>query len=442
MGRKIIVAGGGHGGITAGMLLAQNGYDVTVYEKNSRENMGHDWTDIFDKKGFTAVGLEMPDKELYKLKHDMTFYGPAMQTALHQNTPIDQLEIQMERRDIYNYIIEHAEKAGVKFVFDCDVKSAILYGNRIVGIKTENGDEFADLIIDACGIDSPVRKSLPGSLGIQRESIEYEQFYVYRAFWNKTAEVPDIDRFKLIMLPENKLGISWVATEDDYTDVLIGRFHEFDMDEVDRSMDVLRSENPSIGTEILRGGKFVKIPVRQPLGVLVADGYAAIGDSAFMTVPIIGSGIANSFKAARILADAVIADTDKAYSAESLWTYQTEFYKQLGSSLAPLACIKLMLARLQGHELDYIFATGILNADDMTIGADSTSLGAMLSGMRLDDIKTKLSGLIHDKTVLKKVVRMGLELVKATAVTSAMPKKYDRMHVLKWVRQYNECFKI
>ena len=48
MGYKIIVAGGGHGGITAGMLLAKHGYDVTVYEKNTRENMGHDWTDIFD----------------------------------------------------------------------------------------------------------------------------------------------------------------------------------------------------------------------------------------------------------------------------------------------------------------------------------------------------------------------------------------------------------
>lgn len=441
MGRKIIVAGGGHGGITAGMLLAQNGYDVTVFEKNSRENMGHDWTDIFDKKGFAAIGLELPDKDLYRLKHDMTFYGPAMQTALHQNTPADQLEIQMERRDIYNYIITHAEKAGVKFVFECAVKSAILYGNRIVGIKTENGDEFADLVIDACGMDSPVRKSLPGSLGIQRESIEYEQFYVYRAFRNKTAEVPDIDRFKLIMLPENKLGISWVATEDNYTDILIGRFHEFDMDEVNRSMDVLRSENPSIGTQTLRGGCFAKIPVRQPLGVLVADGYAAIGDSAFMTVPIIGSGIANSFKAARILADAVIADINNAFSAETLWKYQTDFYKYIGASLAPLACVKLMLARLEGHELDYIFATGILNADDMTIGADSTSLGAMLSGMKLDDIKTKVSGLINDKTVLKKVVRMGLELAKATAVTASMPKKYDRIHVLKWVRKYNDCFK-
>lgn len=441
MGRNIIIAGGGHGGITAGMLLAQNGYTVTVYEKNSRDSMGHDWTDLFDKKAFAAVGLDMPEKSLYKLKTDMTFYGPAMKTPLHQNTPVDELEIQMERRDIYNYIIDHAEKSGVNFVFDCEISSAILYGNRIVGIRTSQGDKFADLIIDACGIDSPVRKSLPPSLGIQRETCEFEQFYVYRAFWNRTADVDEIDKFKLIMLPENKAGISWVAAEEGYSDVLIGRFKELDMAEVERSMAVMRNENPCIGEEKLRGGQFAKIPVRQPLGVLVADGYAAIGDSAFMTVPVIGSGIANSFKAARILADSIISDADNAFSVESLWTYQTEFYKKIGAALAPLACVKLMLTRLEGHELDYIFAKGILNADDMTIGADDTSLGAMLGGMQFDDIRKKVTGLINDKKVLKKVLRLGMEIAKATVVTAAMPKKYNRMAVLKWVRQYNECFK-
>ena len=441
MGNKIIVAGGGHGGITAGMLLAKHGYDVTVYEKNTRENMGHDWTDIFDKKGFTALGLDLPDESLYNLKHDMTFYGPAMETALHQNTPVDQLEIQMERRDIYNYIIYHAEKAGVKFVYGCEITGAVLFGNRIVGIKTADGEIYADLVIDAAGMNSPVRKSLPHWLGVQNNSIDYEQFYVYRAFWNKTAEVDDINAFKVLMLHENKLGITWVATEEEHTDVLIGRFKPFDMAEVDRTMASLRKDNDSIGTEMLRGGQFVNIPVRQPLGVLVADGYAAIGDSAFMTVPIIGSGIANSFKAARILADAVIADIDNAFSAETLWKYQTEFYKKIGSGLAPLACVKLMLTRLEGHELDYIFRTGILNADDMTIGADSTNLAAMLGGMAPADIVTKLKGLINNTVVLKKVVRMGLELLRATAVTSAMPKKYERKAVLKWVKQYNSCFK-
>ena len=65
----------------------------------------------------------------------------------------------------------------------------------------------------------------------------------------------------------------------------------------------------------------------------------------------------------------------------------------------------------------------------------------MFSGMSPDDIKIKLTGLIKNKTVLSKVARMGIELVKATAVTAAMPKTYEKEKVLKWVKSYNDCFK-
>ncbi len=439
MGKRIIVAGGGHGGIAAAMLLSQRGYDVTVYERNTRANMGYDWTDIFDRKGWSAVDIPMPSTDKYELKQDMTFYGPAMEKALRQNTEDDKKEIQMERRDIYAHLIEHAEKAGVKFQYEENIEEPILFGNRVVGIKTDKGEYLADLVIDACGLNSPVRRGLPSSMGIQNNSIEYEQFYIYRAFFNKTAEAED--KFKVILLPNNELGISWIATEEDHTDVLIGRFQPFTREYALEQIDKMRESSPSIGTEILRGDSFANIPVRQPLGVLVADGYAAIGDSAFMTVPIIGSGIANSLKAARILADAISSDNTCSYSAETLWTYQRNFYKEIGAALAPLACVKLLLTRLEGHELDYIFAKGILNADDMTIDADSTSLGAMLSGMSINDIKIKLDGLINNKVILGKVVKMGLQLAKATAVTAAMPTSYNRKTVLRWVEEYNSCFK-
>ncbi len=441
MGNKIIVAGGGHGGIAAAMLLAKRGYEVTVYEKNAKGKMGYDWTDIFDKKGWTAVGIPLPDKSKYKLKQDMTFYGPAMETALTQHTEEDKKEIQMERSDIYAHLIEHAENAGVKFEYEHNIERPVFLGNRVVGIKTDKGEFLADLVIDACGLNSPVRRAMPASTGIQNNPVEYEQFYVYRAFFNKACEVAEKDKFKLILLPNNELGISWVATEEEHTDVLIGRFRPFDREYAMGQIEMLRAGNPSIGTEIIRADDFANIPVRQPLGVLVADGYAAIGDSGFMTVPVIGSGIANSLKAAKILADAISSDCTGSYSAETLWTYQKNFYKEIGAALAPLACIKLLLTRLEGPELDYIFAKGILNAEDMTIDADSTSLGAMLGGMSMDDIKTKLNGLVNNKVILSKVVKMGLQLARATAVTAAMPTTYNRKTILRWVEEYNSCFK-
>ena len=113
MCKKIIVAGGGHGGIATASLLSQKGFDVTVYEKNTRENIGYDWTDIFDPKAFNVAGIPMPSENLYELKTDMTFYTPAGNTPIRQRVPDDKAEIKMERKDIYNHLITHAENNGV-----------------------------------------------------------------------------------------------------------------------------------------------------------------------------------------------------------------------------------------------------------------------------------------------------------------------------------------
>ena len=442
MGKKIIVAGGGHGGIGCAALLAKNGFDVTVYEKCERKDIGYDWTDIFDKKAFAAIGMDMPSEDKWCLKNDMTFYGPNMTVALVQNTPVEALEIQMERKVLYDCIIEYAENCGVKFEFGNAVEAPIMLGNRVVGIKTEKGEAFGDLVIDSCGMNSPVRSKLPAYLGIQHEAQPFERFYVWRGFYEK-LECDNIpDKFRLMLFHKGKLGISWVAEEENYTDVLIGRFIEPDTDEVERTLAVLREENGHLGQKLVRGGAFAQIPVRQPLAVLVADGYAAIGDSAFMTVPIIGSGIANSMKAAKILADVICGDKTESYSAAALWKYQKEYWAQIGSSMAPMAAVKLLLTRLEPQELDYIFERGILTAEDMTISADTTSLFDMVKDMlEPESLKAKVTGLAGNPAVLKKILRMVKDIAAATVATTLMPKTYEVNKVKKWAELYNGCFK-
>ena len=442
MGKKIIIAGAGHGGLAAGALLAEKGFDVTVYEKKKETELGYDWTDIFAPGALAIAGIPMPEKDKFSYKENMTFYSPDCKKGLVQNVPEDQLEIKMERRDIYELLVSHARKNGVKFVFECEVRSALLFGSRVAGIKTDKGEFFADLVIDAAGMDSPLRKSLPSFLSVEREEGEFSRFYVYRAFYNKASDEPAKDPYKVYMLPQGNLGIGWVASEEDFTDVLIGRFAPLSQEEINSSLETMQKENPRLGTEVKRGGQLVSIPVRQPLSVLVADGYAAIGDSAFMTVPIIGSGIANSFKAARILADAVIADKNCAFDTASLWKYQTDFYKKLGGGLAGLACVKLLLAKLRPQELDYMFSTGVLTANDLTIGADSTSLLAMLSGIAPADIANKVKRVVKDKALLKKILSAGKRMAKVTAVVAAMPKKGSKEAIFAWAKKYENCFKL
>lgn len=440
MGKKIIVAGLGHGGIAAAALIAKQGYDVTVYEKKSEGTLGYDWTDIFAPQALEIAGMKMPPEDKYEYKEDMTFFNPSFTQKLQQHVPQDKLEIKMERKDIYEHFINHALECGVKIVYDCEVKAPIVLGNRVVGIKTEKGDVYGDLVIDACGMRSPVRTNLPSFFGIDKDVEDHERILIYRAFFNVASEEEAEAKFKVMLFPGGIKGVSWIASEDDHTDLLIGRFEEFDMAEVERFSDFLRETNPRLGKEKIRGGQFVEIPVRQPPAIMIADGYAAIGDSAFMTVPLIGSGIANSLKAAKVLSDTVASDKEAVFSAETLWKYQTGYYKILGNGLAPLACIKLMLLTLTPEEIDYVFEKEILTDDLITIGADFTGIGNV---MKFDpkDLINKAKQVCSDTELLKKIINCGVRMGKVSAACTMMPKKWNENRVKAWAKVYNFSFK-
>lgn len=437
---KIIVAGMGHGGLAAAGILAKNGYDVTVYEKKSEGALGYDWTDIFDPKALAAAELPMPPENLYTYKEDMTFFNPAMTVGLRQHVPADQREIKMERRDIYDLLIRNAEKNGAKLVYDCKVRRPITAGSRVVGIATEKGDIYGDLIIDACGMESPVRMNLPAGMPIEKTVGRKDRISIYRAFFDRADRNEVQDKFKVILFAEGICGITWIATEEEHTDLLIGRFADLDEKEVSRVANSLRKSHPQLGTKVMRGGQFVQIPVRQPLSIMVWDGYAAIGDSAFMTVPLIGSGIANALRAARYLADTVMADANGRYDCETLWQYEVRYFRELGQGLAPLAAAKRLLLNMAPQDIDYFFESGTLNEDNITMTADFHSLFDLI---RFDpaDLMKKGRNLCKNKDAMKKLLSGLPKIAGAMAASAAIPHRWEERTVLRWAKRYSACFK-
>ncbi len=440
MSKKIIVAGLGHGGIAAAAMLADAGYDVTVYEMKAVGTLGYDWTDIFDPKALKIAKIPMPDEDKYEYKEDMTFVSSNGVSKLYQHVPHDELEIKMERKDIYDHLIKNAVDKGVKIVYECEVQKPIMLGNRVAGIRTSKGDFFADLIIDACGMNSPVRRNLPSSLMIQKEITRQQKVTIYRAFYNKASDVEVADKFKVLLRPQGTESIAWVASEEEHTDLLIGRFEDYDMDDVEEFAEWLRPDNPRLGTEVVRGGQFVEIPVRHPLSVMVADGYAAIGDSAFMTVPLIGSGIANSLKAARILAETVINDPTQGFGVEALWKYQVLFFKHLGTGLAPLECVKNLMFKFTPEDLDYCFTSGLLTDYNVTMTANFGSFYDVIDFFDINDLLNKAKQACSDITFLKKFINTGNKISLVTATCLAIPRRWDRKLVEIWAKGYDKIF--
>lgn len=436
---KIIVAGGGHGGIAAAALLAKGGLDVTVYERHKREDMGYDWTDIFNRHSLKAAGMDMPPEDKYSVKTDVTFYGPSERNPFVQRSPKNQPEIKMERKDIYNHIIGFAEECGVKFEYGVTVEAAECLGNRVVGIKTDKGVFLGDLIIDACGCNSPVRKSLPYSCGIQKEMGDYEKFYCYRAFYNRINRDIPAEAFKLTLFPHGVHGIGWVMAEDEWADVLVGKFEPFKKDETKEFVEYLRTINPCIGKKKIRGGQFAEIPVRQSLAVMIADGYAAIGDSAFMTIPLLGSGMDNAFKAAGILADTVLKDEQKAYSRETLWDYQYRYYKKVSSTCAPLAALRNLLINITPEQIDNLF--------DCDVEAVRQKMSKLNRITEKDEVKDFLEILLilknasKDRALKAELAASFRKIAKLSVIISQMPKEYSENAVLSWAQKYNRVFR-
>lgn len=436
---RILVAGAGHGGLAAAIKLAREGFGVTVFEKSSRDAMGLPQKDVFDKNTFSCVDLPSP-KKITVCKNQLTIV-PLEKTTAPLTLPHSEDEaIIMERKVLINHLLQLAQKSGVDIQYDCAVIKPILLGSRVAGLETSRGSFYGDLIIDSCGVDSPVRNNLPGFMNVNREIKDFDVLYAYRAYFEKNKGVPEPETdYDILAKNDGTVGFSWVVTEDDCVDVLICRFSPLTPNDVLDELQMISSEYPHMSKNFIRGGLYQKIPVCQPLGVLVADGYAAVGDSAFMTVSTKGSGITYSIKAGSMLADTVLNDTDGLYNTETLWEYQYRFFKEIGFSAARHALMKNLMTYFTAQEVNDLLKAGVFTTED--INQLMTNKFDNLFGVQGRALIKEKIRLVRENPILKeKFSDFAVWMGKLAVTETYFPNKYDRKDVQKWVNKYNDFF--
>ncbi len=433
--KKIIVAGAGHGGLTAAYNLCKNGYDVTVFEKGERADLGYDWHDAMNYDAFDESGIERPDRALIRDGVQSAFENPSSSVKLVLPQDENDGGFMMDRKLLLKYLIENAEEIGVKFEFGCEITGALLNGMTVAGIKylkgTEALEEKADMVIDACGMNSPVRKSLPPCFNIRNSFAPNETFYVYRVYFeNLTGEVLE-PPYLISLFHMGKPGIDWVLTEKDSVDILVGKFGtagELTKEEIEAAVADYRQKYPFIGTKVLRGDAVGEIPLSKMLPLLVADGYALVGDSAGMTIPLNGSGIVLSMRAGKILADK-ICESDDAFSIENLWEYQYEYFQTLGKDLVMIDILKNFFTFCKEKDVDYFLEKKILTEEqlDFHSGIDITPKYIL----HIASVALPLIGL------LPPLVGTLKSIPSIDSVAAAMPEKYDKKAVEEWLEKYS-----
>lgn len=433
MGKKIVIAGAGHGGLVAGAVLAKAGYDVTVYERKIRSELGYDWEDAIDMRVFAECGLEPPKKEHYAFNGDMKYYNPNLKAPLVVPANGKGSAV-FERKEIYDVLIDNAEKSGVKIIYSTEILSPVMDGLRVVGIRTSDGVVDADLVIDAAGINTPLRSRLPVCCNIDRDYGYGECFYAFRGYFDKVpGHEPDV-AYEIFLMHQGERGLSWVVTKDDYVDVLIGRMAPMSKTKLQKTLDEMRAFSPQIGEKLLRGGTQEQIPVRRPLSVMVCDGYAAVGDAAYMTVPMTGSGICASMRAGLLLAETVLEDKDEVYSRETLWNYNRKYILHFGQNFAAIDILKNIMLCTEVEGVNFLFDKGIITENDMSFGK-----GKEEGGMSFSDMVARATRGISNLPVLLRTAGALTKGDNVKKVYQSIPETYDEKAVLKWKQDVMEA---
>ena len=429
---KIIVIGANQGALAFAYMASKRGFDVTVFEKKKREEVAYIWTDDFSCNAFSDAGLPGAPKELLNRTRFLTFVAPSKK-LLPLSQPEETLDYCVKRRELNAWLEKKAVGAGAKIFYETAVSRAEVENKRVCGVLFEDGrKESCSLVVDCSGVDSCVRAGLPDSFKIQKTVEEKDCFIVRRRLFERDAAAPFPENPKKIYLKHlGEPGISWcVLTRDEkYADVLIGRVSALSRQSEEKALDDLKSENPIISSSFLPGSEgLFKIPVRPTLSKIFAPGYVLLGDSACMTIPMIGSGIASGFKSAKILSQTIAFADGDPFSSENLYLYQQRYMKETGAFHAAIGIVKNTLLKTDTESINKIIDSGIMSAIVLSSEGENGNV-----------FKAILSLAQSEPKIFAGILKLGSRAAKAALVSLCAPKKFNESKFEKWRSAYEKA---
>ncbi len=438
MGKKIAVIGMGQGGMCAAISLAKAGYDVKVFEKAERGQVSYDWEDDIRADIFGLCDLDMPPEDVYRQKRKWLFVSPDGKYSLPVPPLPPMEEISVYRRGLSEYFASELEKAGGEALFQTPVTSLIVEDDAVKGIRTFEGEERFDLVIDASGMNSPFRAQLPSKFLVQKAPDGNGVLFGYRAFFDRAAgENTREEDIECTMHVKHlgEAGISWCnLVEENLVDVLIGRVGSLSDEQIADAISDLRAQNPVLGERLIRAHK-VQICLRAAAGVFVADGYVAVGDSAFMTMPLMGSGIESSMKAGKLLADRIKEIDD--FSAASLWEFEKRYMKEIGAGFAFIDVLKRWALDLDPKKIDWVFGGGLIEKSDLALVSTDTS--GEKPKIPAKSILKKICLLLGKPSLTCGALGCLIKAAKAKKIAAKIPGKYDLKKIAKWAKRYEKA---
>ncbi len=389
----VIVAGGGMSGlITAaaiGVYSKQKAH-VLVVDRNLPAEPGkktiNGWTcgDAVSKRSIdylaNNISIRYGSPELEHPVEGVLVYSPDHETKVL----FEGEGFILNRKILPQRQVEDARKVGIEFAFSiaCDrLHSEDGFVQGVTGRNLADGSSFkktAKMVVDAAGNATKLRPNLPiGSkieLDTDRDDLESTGRYIYD--FEVGAEDPTWfdPRYALIHLDQyiaaggyawtfpkgkNKVNIG-LGVQKKALDVRNARFGRKDslQDLIDAYVKMNKAiKNPVQSPDSEDQGNTKgswQVSVRRHNDCLVANGYALVGDAAWMARPIDAGGIGPAIYASVMLGRAVAhAIEANDTSEEMLWQYNLDYMKHHGYQMASFEVLRRYLQTLSNDQISY-----------------------------------------------------------------------------------------
>lgn len=339
-----LIVGSGTAGVYLANLLSNRNYKVLVIEKDKEEDISKRLDILhFGYDGYNKFGIPAPDEKSDEFEHHFlySYSSSALDTFKKKNyNNIYAIHLPLMNKRMRDMACE----VGTEFSYETSFKE-IVYDDKneikgVIAIKDNKEFEIdANLVVDASGIPSVVRRNLKSPFMENFEIGPKDKFYVilkyvkYKDPKNETVDCQSWPYFKCWIGPSTKGG------------GIIGTGASTSFDFCKKMQAKYESKLPRPEYDIDHYEYGATPYTRSPFSY-VAPHFLCIGDSACMTNPLSGEGLTYHFGFIKDSIDIIDNALKKGTTIENLWpinvNYNRGFYKDPAWTRSLLACFMKM----------------------------------------------------------------------------------------------------
>ena len=343
---EVIVVGGGPAGISCAITIARAGHEVVLIERGSFAGSKNVFGGAIyaqpTRKIFPNFEKEAPIERL-NIEHKFAILGEDDSTVIsYRHKDLQNPSYSVIRGKFDRWMAEEAKKEGVIIAEETVVRELIIENEKVVGVKTELEEYYADIVVLADGVNSLLAKQIGFRETIEPKDVALSVKEVIKLDREKINERFNLNDdegciYELFGGPmKGMLGLGFIYTNENSISIGLG----VGLDDLCENnlkpyelLDRLK-QHPSIAPLIKDGelleysahlipeGGYKKIPTLSGAGVMI------VGDAAMLVNNLHWEGTNLAMISGKIAGETALTALAKGdFSEKMLSKYQQELEK-------------------------------------------------------------------------------------------------------------------